>query len=192
MADEQSADDSQQAEETQTVAREVASILTPNEEVLYIAHQNVTSLSVRRDSVIATSNRLILYRPHLVGRVDFTDLLWEDVKNVRVKEGVLASEISVETRDGRVETLGNLDKAQARRLYSIGQQKELEWREKHRIRRMEEERARAGGVQVSMPQSAEPQDDQVARLAKAKAMLDQGLISEAEYETLKAKILGSL
>ena len=29
----------------------------------------------------------------------------------------------------------------------------------------------------------------MANLAKAKAMLDQSLISEAEYETLKAKVL---
>jgi hypothetical protein len=31
----------------------------------------------------------------------------------------------------------------------------------------------------------------VEKLAKAKAMLDQGLITEAEYESLKAKIIAS-
>ena len=34
--------------------------------------------------------------------------------------------------------------------------------------------------------------DPVERLAKAKAMFDEELISEAEYETLKANILGSI
>ena len=35
-------------------------------------------------------------------------------------------------------------------------------------------------------------EDPVAKLAKAKQMLDQGLISEAEYDALKAKILGAM
>jgi hypothetical protein len=40
--------------------------------------------------------------------------------------------------------------------------------------------------------AAAPAEDPVAKLAKAKQMLDQGLISEAEYDTLKAKILSSM
>jgi hypothetical protein len=32
----------------------------------------------------------------------------------------------------------------------------------------------------------------VARLARAKAMLDKGLISDAEYEALKARIVNTL
>lgn len=187
------ADESQRTEAIQAVAREVSTILTRNEQILYIAQQNLTALSPRRDSAVATSNRLILYRPHIIGRTDFADLLWEDVKNITVKEGVLATELRVETRDGRVEVLGNLDKAQARRLYSVAQQKELEWREKRRIRQMEEERARAGGVQVTLPQGPSgSEEDQVTRLARARAMLDQGLISEAEYEAIKARIISSL
>jgi hypothetical protein len=36
------------------------------------------------------------------------------------------------------------------------------------------------------------QDDTVARLEKAKAMLEKGLISDAEFETLKARIVNTL
>ncbi|HET7746696.1 MAG TPA: SHOCT domain-containing protein [Vicinamibacteria bacterium] len=32
----------------------------------------------------------------------------------------------------------------------------------------------------------------MVRLAKARQMLDQGLITEAEYDSLKARILGNL
>jgi hypothetical protein len=88
--------------------------------------------------------------------------------------------------------MGNLDKAQVRRLYGISQQKEQEWREKRRIRDMEEARARSGGVHFAPQAAATPgADDPVQKLAKAKAMLDQGLITEPEYESLKAKIIAS-
>ncbi len=60
---------------------------------------------------------------------------------------------------------------------------------------MEEDRAKEGGVfmQGAAPSSvASVAEDPVERLAKAKRMLDQQLISEAEYETLKAKILSDI
>jgi hypothetical protein len=93
--------------------------------------------------------------------------------------------------------VGSIDKEQAKRLYGFAQQMEQEWREKRRIREMEEARARAGGVYMGSlpgmgyPVSAPPaaREEPAARLGKAKALLDQGLISEQEYETLKAKVL---
>jgi hypothetical protein len=171
----------------------VQSILTPNEEILYIALQNKMSLSLKKDSVVATNNRFIIYRPDILGRVRFSDYLWEDVKDVKIHEGMLTADVNVELVDGRQEALGGLDKTQVRRLYAICQQKEQEWREKRRIRDMEEARARSGGVHLGAgftpPNQAS--DDPVEKLAKAKAMLDQGLITEAEYEGLKAKIIAS-
>ena len=74
------------------------------------------------------------------------------------------------------------------------------WREKRRVRELEELRAKSGGIQfgaygaragLASPSSA-GQDDAVARLEKAKAMLDKGLISDAEYEALKARIVNRL
>ena len=175
------------------VAGDVRTILTPNEEILYVALQNVTALSLKKDSVVATNNRVIFYRPSVLGRVNFADYLWEDVRNVAIKEGFLAADLTVELIDGRVDQAGNLDKSQIRRLYAICQQKEQEWREKRRVRDLEEARAKSGGIQMSVPQAAggAPTEDPVQKLARAKAMLDQGLISEAEYETLKAKIIAS-
>lgn len=61
------------------------------------------------------------------------------------------------------------------------------------MRDIEEERARAGGTQITMPAASEAAgdgaSDPVARLAKAKEMFDRELISEVEYETIKANIL---
>ena len=191
-------DPSQSTETLKKIAAEVARILTPNEEILYIALQNATAMSIKKDSVVATSNRVIIYQPSLLGRVDFTDFLWQDVANARIRQGMLSTEFSAETTDGRKAIVGGLDKDQAKRLYGICQQMEQEWREKRRVRQMEEERARAGGVQFHVPtggispSGGAPAEDPVEKLAKAKKMLDQQLISEAEYDTLKAKILASM
>ena len=103
---------------------------------------------------------------------------------------MLSTALKIAASDGRVLGMDNLDKDQAKRFYGIAQQMEQEWREKRRAREMEEARARSGGVHVSGPAAAA--EDPVAKLAKAKQMLDQDLISEAEYDALKAKILGAM
>ena len=58
-------------------------------------------------------------------------------------------------------------------------------------------RAKSGGIHLAgSALGASPPsggaEDATARLQRAKQMLDQGLISDAEYESLKAKILTSL
>jgi hypothetical protein len=188
-------DQSQEKGEVQGIAADVSKILTPNEEILYIAVQNITALQLRSDAVVATSNRAICYRPAALGRVAFDDFQWQDVRNARIVQGMLSTQFVIETLDGRSASMDGLDKDQAKRLYGICQQMEQEWREKRRVREMEEARARSGGVHLgaSAPAPAgPPAEDPVAKLAKAKQMLDQGLISEAEYDTLKAKILSSM
>lgn len=177
----------------QKVAQEVSKILTPNEEILYIATQNATALSIRKDAVVVTTNRIIGFSPGVLGRVSFHDYLWQDVLDVSMKQGMLSTEIVIETAAGKRE-VGAIDKEQAKRLYGLAQQLEQEWREKRRVREMEEARARAGGVYMGgipgVPQASAPApEDPAARLSKAKAMVEQNLISEAEYETLKAKVL---
>jgi hypothetical protein len=183
-------DESQSSEAIQRVAAEVTKILTPHEEILYIAQQNRLALSVAPDAAVATNNRLILYNAQVLGRVSFSDLQWQDVKNISINQGMLSTELFVTSVDGGESKLGELDKEQAKRLYGVCQQMEQEWREKRRVRTMEEERARAGGVQISSP--GPTQEDPVARLARAKQMLDQGLISEIEYDAVKAQILRAM
>jgi hypothetical protein len=187
-------DPTQMTDLVQNLARDVAKILTPNEEILYIAAQNATALSIRQDCAVATTNRMILYRRDVLGRVSFTNYQWQDVKLSTIKQGVLSSEFQIETIDGHTDSLGNLDKDQAKRLYSYCQQMDQEWREKRRVRHMEEERARSGGLYMTPPDvhASATKEDPVDKLAKAKAMRDKGLISEVEYDALKAKILSTM
>ncbi len=90
-------DASQEAEDLQKVATDVGKILTPNEEILYIALQNNTALSIAKDSVVATTNRIICYKPSILGRVVFEDFLWQDVKDAKIAQGFLSTDFSVET-----------------------------------------------------------------------------------------------
>jgi len=62
------------------------------------------------------------------------------------------------------------------------------------VRELEELRARSGGIQVSsgpVAAGAAPAGDAVRRLQEAKQMLDARLITDAEYEAIKAKIISS-
>ena len=175
------------------VASEVSEILTPNENILYIAHQGWTMLGQKLDAAVATNNRMIIFNRHRFRGFSFTDFLWEDVQDVKIREGMLASYLECRLTSQERHNIKGLIKKQTRILYSICQQKEQEWRERRRVRKMEEERARAGGTQISMPAQeltgSSSSEDPVAKLAKAKEMFDRELISEAEYETLKAEIL---
>src|SRR4051812_41365665 len=114
-------DPSQQGDEIQKVAAEVKKILTPNEEILYTAHQTMVAMSIKKNSVAATTNRIIFYDVQILGRASFVDFLWQDVKVVDLKQGTLSSEIQVATTDGRTAQMGQLDKEQAKRLYSVCQ-----------------------------------------------------------------------
>jgi hypothetical protein len=65
------------------------------------------------------------------------------------------------------------------------------------VRELEELRARSGGIQVSggggyaPPPAPGAQPDAVRRLQEAKQMLDGKLITDAEYEAIKARIVSS-
>ena len=71
---------------------------------------------------------------------------------------------------------------------------------KQRVRELEEMRAISGGIQLgtsgagagAASSSTGGADDTVTRLEKAKAMLDKGLISDAEFEAIKARIVNTL
>ncbi|HEV7432595.1 MAG TPA: SHOCT domain-containing protein, partial [Steroidobacteraceae bacterium] len=69
---------------------------------------------------------------------------------------------------------------------------------KRRVRDLEELRARSGGIQLSAglvgaATGSGPGglSDSTRRLQEAKQLLDNKLISDAEYESIKAKILSS-
>jgi hypothetical protein len=181
------------------------SILIPSETLeAWAVQHRLFALTHRRMLVAATSGRLIMLTRHLIGGFDVTDIRWQDLEEVTLRVGIFAADLSV--RAGKAADLASqgasgsrrLDfqgfrKLQAQAVYRICQAQDQAWREKRRIRELEELRARSGGIQVSsgpVPGAgAAGQSEAVRRLQEAKQMLEAKLITDSEYEAIKAKIV---
>src|ERR1019366_9154429 len=88
-------------------------------------------------------------------------------------------------------------KDQAQALYRICQAHDQAWRGKTRGRDLEELRAPSGGIQpggsgLSNSAGGAADGEAASRLRSAKSMLDAGLLTDSEYEALKAKIISNV
>ena len=186
------------------------SVLTADEKLEAWAIQHrLFALQHRRLAVGATSGRFLAIARRLLGGFSLTDVRWQDLKEVHIQVGILATTLTLTVLDqadlgtaagsGRSLVFAGLRKDQAQALYRICQAHDQAWREKRRIRDLEELRARAGGIQLGgltatggAGASESAPADTTSRLRNAKAMLDAGLISDAEYESLRAKIISNV
>jgi len=180
-------------------------LLTPGEalEAWSLQHR-LFSLTHRRACIAATSGRFISLSRHLLGGYDSADIRWQDLKEVRIRAGIIAAELtlvaqsssdlSVASEVDRVWTFRGFPKDQAQAIYRICQQQDQVWREKRRVRELEELRAKSGGMQFAVPSGIAPgvESESVRRLRQAREMLDAKLISDAEFESIKAKIISGL
>jgi hypothetical protein len=184
------------------------SVLIPAETLeAWAIQRRIFALSHRRVLIAATSGRLIRITRNLLGGFDVSDIRWQDLEEVTLRVGMLGADLMI--RSGRATDLASqgtqgsqrlefegLRKDQAQAVYRICQAQDQAWREKRRVRELEELRARSGGIQVSSGPGGYPagpagQSDAVRRLQEAKQMLDGKLITDAEYEAIKAKIVSS-
>ncbi|HTD11608.1 MAG TPA: hypothetical protein VK676_06025 [Steroidobacteraceae bacterium] len=171
----------------------------------WVIQRRVYALTHRRVLIAATSGRLVVVTRRLLGGFEVTSVRWQDLEEVTLRVGMLAAELSVRAGKAtdlasmgaagaqRVEFQG-LRKEQAQAVYRICQAQDQAWREKRRVRELEELRARSGGIQVmSAPAAAAAgfEGDAVRRLQEAKQLLDARLITDSEYEAIKAKIVSS-
>lgn len=176
----------------------VTGILTKDERISYISIQNKPVVNVQPDAIVLTNRRFIIYRPKLFGRVDFEDYIWRDLKDARLKEGIMGSTLTLQTVSGKAISIDYLPKPQARKAYSTAQEMEERVREERRLREMEETRAAAGGVviQGSMtPGFGSPTtsgEDPVQKLKQLKDMMDAALITQGEYEAKRQAILSRM
>ena len=195
------------------------SLLVPGESVLASAVQRrLFALKNRRLLVAATSGRLISMQRHRIAGFHTATVRWQDLQEANVNATIFGANLGLRylpssdlptDRPGRGTGLGmrggsleGLRKAEAHEVYRICQAEAQAWREKRRIRDVEELRAKSGGIQFGPqaaqapqsgpPVSAEPAEDVVARLERAKTMLLKGLISDTEFESLKARIINVL
>ena len=188
----------------------IRSLLIPGEELEAMAVQRrIFALNHRRQAVAATSGRLIVVVRNFFGGYTPTDCRWQDVREATVNVGILGATLNVSvyrsndlaTEEGppSMITVKGLRKDEAQEVYRVCQAREQSWREKRRIRELEEMRAKAGGIQIGGAGGAvsgyTPNDSNgspTSRLQRAKEMLDSGLLTDAEFEQVKAKILAEL
>jgi hypothetical protein len=185
---------------------QLRSVLIPGETLeAWAIQMRLFALSHRRVLIAATSGRLILLTRKLLGGFDVATIRWQDLEEVTLSVGMLSAQLALRAGKAtdlaslgaqgaqRVELTG-LRKEQAQAVYRICQSQDQAWREKRRIRELEELRARSGGIQVSSAPAAQTvagDDSAVRRLQEARRLLDAKLITDAEYEAIKAKIVSS-
>jgi hypothetical protein len=188
------------------------SLLIPGEEIEAMAVQRrVFALTHRRKAVAATSGRLIVVKRNLIGGYTPIDVRWQDIRESAVTVGVFGAtltisayrntELAMEHGSPEMITVTGLRKAEAQEVYRVCQAREQAWREKRRVRELEEMRAKSGGVHLGSPMGSAPPgysstetsaQSPTARLQRAKEMLQSGLLTDAEFEQVKAKILNEL
>ena len=178
------------------------SMLVAGEKIQSTAVQRrLFALLHRRSVVAATTGRLIGLDRGLIGGFTPVDIRWQDIKSAHIKAGIFGSTLRVTALTMPDLAIGGavrpfefsgLRKDEAQSIYRICQAQEQAWREKRRLRELEELRAKSGGFQGTLGgdgSSASATEDPVERLKKAKSMLEAGLISDSEFETIKARVV---
>ena len=186
-------------------AGQLQSILVPGEAVVAFALEHrLYSLFHRRHVAAATSGRVIYFKRPLLGGFDPVSIrMGMFTAKVTITYSANMSDTAVDEGETMVLEAASLTKAAAAELYRVCQEQDQAWREKRRVRSMEEMRARSGGVQIAtglggMGQAAaapvlpSAENGPTQRLAHAKDLLDQHLITDAEYQEIKAKIIAGL
>lgn len=181
----------------------LTSTLMANEQNLADAIQfRLCALVSRRLMIAATSSRVILISRAPLGGFQMKDYQWKDLHDAQLSENVLpklfGSRLSFAIRrDGEGPTedrlvIDGINGGLASKIYSTSQEQEQAWEEKRRVRIMEETRASSGGITLGgFPSSQAPHagGTTLDELERAKKLLDAGVISDAEFNEMKSKIL---
>jgi len=183
-------------------------LLVPGETlVAYAVQRRLFALTHRRVLVAATSGRFARIEHGLFGGYTPVDMRWQDIESAHLRVTIFGADLTITSRgrqdlassgqaSGAISAQG-LRKQQAEQVYRAAQAQEQSWREKRRVRDLDELRAKSGGIQFG---SGAPgvsgsgadggaSDDPMERLKRAKEMLAGGIITDSEYESIKAKIV---
>ena len=175
----------------------------------YAVQRRLFALGHRRLIVGATTGRLILLQRGIIGGFEPEDLRWQDLKDARLRVGVFGAvllvtasrggDLAVADQGTRQLALTGLRKTQAAAVYRICQAQEQAWREKRRVREIEEIRAKSGGIAIGSAAGTSEgaalglgDGNPAQRLQRAREMLQRGLITDSEYESIKAKIVSGM
>ncbi len=183
------------------------SVLVSGETIeAWAIQRRLFALTRRRILIAATSGRFIKIKRGLLGGFDMTDFRWQDLGDAKIKVGIFGADIfmkiygsadlALSKDSNQVLILPGFRKEQAEKIYRLAQAQDQSWREKRRIRELEELRAKSGGVTIDTStgsqQPGKAGEDAAAKLQQAKQMLDNKLITDSEFESIKARIISGL
>jgi hypothetical protein len=183
------------------------SLLIPGEQLeAHAVQRRLFALTHRRIVIGSTTGRLISTSRGLFGGFTADDVRWQDLHEAAIRVGIFGATLTVTayiSRDlasteeaRRTLVFPGLRKDEAQAVYRICQAQEQSWREKRRVRDLDELRAKSGGIQLGQTAVAgaagETDRTPAARLERARDMLQKGLITDAEFEQIKAKIVAEL
>jgi hypothetical protein len=174
-------------------------LMTGEQVVARAIQHRVFALFARRRVIAITSSRILTVQRGLLGGFKMADMQWKDLKDVRLEQNILdglcGSNLAFDSL-----MLGHpgiavdgVPSEAASAMYAKAQYEEQAWEEKRRVRGLEETRAASGGVTIGSADGAgggAHTDRMVEEIRKAKELLDAGAISDAEFQEMKAKILG--
>lgn len=207
--------DEQDPKTAEKVLGKIADMLTPGEQVIYLAVQKKPAVTLIPDSIVVTDKRIVFCIPGNLGlTTNFEIFSWKDIKEVSFKEEFFGAKFTAVPLSGENFTLDYIPKVQARKLYQYCNQQLEHLKELERERAQEKARASqsppqpiietkpvtednilsmSNGPSVPVPEIAVALEDELTqKLQKLKGLFERSLITQEEYEAKKADILSQL
>jgi len=103
------------------IPSDISRVLGPGEQVELFIQQKIYHPKINIDSVVLTTQRIILRHPHDLGlKKDFTDFNYTDVANAILDKGILRSTVKITLRfGGDPLNLSDLPNSDAEKAYGI-------------------------------------------------------------------------
>ena len=182
----------------------LTAVLMDSESITAKAVQKrIFALWSRRTTAAITNSRLIVLKRGLLGGFNMQDIQWKDLQDATLKQNILSSvcgsNVSFSHFNDAVGSMSvkGLPNKEGTEIYTKAQAEEQAWEEKRRVREIEETRAASGGMTIhtgtqlggSPTTQAAVTNNMIEQIESAKKLLDKGLISDAEFQEMKAKII---
>lgn len=186
----------------ESARKKLLNVIMDGEKILTIGIQHrLFALINRRELLAITDSRVILFKRAILGGFSMRDMQWKDLHDATLEENIFpkycGSNILFEWIDrscAPIKVLG-LFSSSAVEIYIKSQQQEQSWEEKRRIRSIEEVRAASGGLTIKGKDFGElnkSSQNITENLEDIKSLLDRGIISDAEFNEIKSKLLSSI
>lgn len=155
------------------------------------------SLFSRRSVIAITDSRVLFVNRHILGGFGMIDIQWKDLIDAELSQNIFpaafGSTIFVSHSLKKKPIKINVPCAVANEIYKYAQKQEQAWEEKRRIRAIEEARANSGGTYItsasSQPSEQANNKSIIDEIKEAKVLLQEGAISDSEFDELKSRIL---